>query len=194
MLRMEQYVFKLNTAKLTTLLLVLTVIAMLVFVSCKSASSALNQEPTQTDDAAASSKEADNNSILLGVDSDSGAYHDGKNGFEILKVDLKVKVEEPGTYYFMPVLLNKEGEQIVLGQLKDWVEEPHANIVRSAELSEGLNIIPVYFSGPDIRNAKFDGPYTIHVYIKNDIDKVLEQAKFVTSAYKYKDFAEESSN
>lgn len=126
---------------------------------------------------------------IIGISDDHGYDFDGKKGYEYLQVNIKVNAEEEGSYLIYTSLVDADGNTISLGNLRAGAGISHASISHHANLSVGENIVPVYFSGDEIRRMKADGPYRLKAVLSDKDAQVIDEAEFMTSEYRHKDFS-----
>lgn len=65
----------------------------------------------------------------------------------------------------------------------------HDSGVTIMKLTEGVNIVPIYFTGSNIRKMKVNGPYKVNVRMFGTSSKALDEGDFYTSRYKYRQFS-----
>jgi len=126
---------------------------------------------------------------IMGIVDDRGYDYLKKRGYEYLQVNIKVYVEEEGTYSIQSRLFDNKKKLITIGNLADGAEIDIAALILSTELSAGFNTVSVYFDGASIRNMKVNGPYTVEIFLCSEGSKVLDKAEFLTSKYKYRKFS-----
>lgn len=123
---------------------------------------------------------------FTGSFNDSIVDEDNNNLADYLKIDIEVNVDEAGSYTLLPFLCSSTGDFIALGSLDlaNGANIPSLN----TELSAGKQTVSVYFDGRAIKDAAFDGSYTVWVQLYDSEGVELGSMDFQTSSYKASDF------
>lgn len=171
---------KLNL-KLILNILMVCIILPLVFNSCSQ-----NQPPKQSIEEAEPKVLAPGEGEIIGIAGDKGYDYDNKRGYEFLEVDIKVNVGEKGDYIFHAFLHSKDDKTISMWNLLI----DHDDGATIKKLTEGINTVPIYFTGSNIRKMKVNGPYKVNVRMFGTSSKALDEGDFYTSRYKYRQFSE----
>ena len=129
------------------------------------------------------------NAEIIGISDDKGSDVDEKKGYEYLQVNIKVNVNEQGIYFINSNLNDADRNFINMGNLNIGEGIDHVIMMHEVELSAGVNIVPVYFVGKEIRDMKANGPYIIEIVLCDKEAKILHEAEFSTSKYRFREFS-----
>lgn len=112
---------------------------------------------------------------------DTALDDDGNGLYDYLKADAEVNITASGTYTFSTYLLDKDNRFIAFGSLIPGVGIDISNYVTTAELNDGVQYIPFYFSGAEIKASGMDGPYSVAVNIYDNNGSILDTAVYTTA-------------
>lgn len=188
----DVYIMKRNKINRTAKLkfkLILYILMVCIILSLTLNSCSQNQPPNQSIEEAEPKMLAPGEGEIIGIADDKGYDYDNKRGYEFLEVDIKVNVGERGDYIFHAFLHSKDDKTISMGNLWVGAGIDHAASVTIKKLTEGVNTVPIYFTGSNIRKMKVNGPYKVNVRMFGTSPNSLDEGDFYTSRYKYRQFS-----
>lgn len=164
------------------------VIMILTFNSCKATQPKQTTAPKQSIEETESEVLPPGKAKILGI-AGSDRYNYGiKWWYEYLEVDIKVNVGEKESYNFFALLYSADGKCVTIGDLKE-PEVEMACRIENAYLPKGVSIVPIYFHVRNIRKIKINAPYKVRIDLCSKDLEVLDNGEVYTSTYKDRQFS-----
>lgn len=123
--------------------------------------------------------------LLLGIE-DAGLDTDGDGLFNFLRVNVEINVTE-SDIYSVDSILRSDDVPISVGSLSMGLGINLSACDSTEYLTDGMNVVTLYFSGYDIHEAGIDGNYSLDIML-NRAETQADAKTFNTSYYNHSQF------